>query len=224
MTTIAFIRHGPTEWNTRGLIQGQSDIPLSDHGRAEVRRWRVPDAFHAAEWHASPLARARETAALLGAAPHAFEPRLMEAHWGEWEGWSLDRLRADLGDIFAAMEAQGLDLQPPGGESPRMVRARLQAWLAEIAPRRRPLVAVCHAGVVRAAYSLATGWDMKKKAPLARPHAFAHLYDLAADGTLAVRQLNIPLLPPADAGDPATRAAAAGAEAVVPARDGPRHG
>ena len=94
----------------------------------------------------------------------------MEANWGAWEGWSLDRLRNDIGEIFAAMEAKGLDLQPPGGESPRMVRARLAEWLAEAAPAQRPMIAVCHAGVVRAAYSLATGWDMKRKAPLARPH------------------------------------------------------
>jgi len=201
MSAIVFIRHGPTEWNAQGLIQGQSDIPLSDAGRAEVRRWRVRADFQAFEWYASPLARARETAVLLGAAECRPEPRLMEANWGEWEGWSLERLRQDIGEIFAAMEAQGLDLLPPGGESPRMVRARLGAWLAEVAPAQRPIVAVCHAGVVRAAYSLATGWDMKKKAPLARPHAFAHLYELAPSGKIAVAELNIPLLAP-DEPDP----------------------
>ena len=125
----------------------------------------------------------------------------MEANWGEWEGWSLERLRQDIGAIFAAMEAQGLDLSPPGGESPRRVRARLAAWLAEVAPAQRPIAAVCHAGVVRAAYSLATGWDMKKKAPLARSHAFAQLYDLSPAGMLAVVELNIPLLA-ADEPDP----------------------
>jgi len=196
MSAIVFIRHGPTEWNAQGLIQGQSDIPLSDEGRAEVRRWRLRGEFAGFDWYASPLLRARETASLLGAQACRYEPRLKEANWGEWEGWSLDRLRQDIGEIFAAMEAQGLDLLPPGGESPRMVRARLGAWLAEVAPAQRPIVAVCHAGVVRAAYSHATGWDMKKKAPLARPHAFAHVYDLAPDGALSVREINIPLLAP----------------------------
>ncbi len=201
MSAILFIRHGPTDWNVQGLIQGQSDIPLSEVGRAEVRRWVLRRDFAKFEWYASPLARARETATLLGAADCRYEPRLMEANWGEWEGWSLERLRQDIGEIFAAMEAQGLDLQPPGGESPRMVRARLSAWLFEIAPAQRPIAAVCHAGVVRAAYSLATGWNMKKKAPLARPHAFAHLYELSPDGLLAINELNIPLLAP-DEPDP----------------------
>ncbi len=201
MSAILFIRHGPTEWNVQGLIQGQSDIPLSEDGRAEVRRWALRQEFTDFDWYASPLARAKETAEILGAAEIRTERRLMEANWGEWEGWSLDRLRQDIGEIFAAMEAQGLDLTPPGGESPRMVRARLGTWLAEVAPVQRPIVAVCHAGVVRAAYSLATGWDMKKKAPLARPHAFAHLYELSPAGMLTVGELNIPLLAP-DEPDP----------------------
>jgi probable phosphoglycerate mutase len=196
MSAILFIRHGPTVWNLQGLIQGQTDIPLSEEGRAEVRRWALRADFAGFAWFSSPLVRARETAEILGAADLRTEPRLKEANWGDWEGWSLERLRQDIGEIFAAMEAKGLDLTPPGGESPRMVRARLSAWLTEVAPAQRPIVAVCHAGVVRAAYSLATGWDMKKKAPLARPHAFAHLYELSPAGALAVAELNIPLLAP----------------------------
>lgn len=194
MSAILFIRHGPTAWNRQGLIQGQRDIPLSEEGRGEVRRWALRAEFRTFAWYASPLARARETAALLGAEDCLSESRLMEADWGEWSGKTLDELRAEAGALFAAMEARGLDFHPPGGESPRMVRARLARWLAEVAPAQRPVAAVCHAGVVRAAYSLATGWDMQKKAPLARPHAFAHLYELAPDGSLAVAELNIPLL------------------------------
>lgn len=198
MTAIVFIRHGPTDWNAQGLIQGQTDVPLSPAGRAEVSRWRVPPDFLGYDWYASPLARAVETARLLGIAAPALEPRLMEAHWGEWEGLSLADLRAELGDTLAANERRGLDLTPPGGESPRMVRARLAAWLAEMAPRRRPLVAVCHAGVLRAAYSHATGWDMKAPPPLARDHGYAHRYELTPAGTLTVHSLNIALDPALD--------------------------
>lgn len=193
MNRIAFIRHGPTQWNTDGLIQGQSDVPLSKVGREEVGRWRVPAALSAFDWVTSPLIRARETARLLGAPVCALEDRLMEAHWGDWEGRNLKDLRRELGEELARNEARGLDLTPPGGESPRQVRARLAAWLAEVAPRRRPLVAVTHAGVLRAAYSLATGWDMKTDPPYHRGHGSAHLYDLGEDGTLTVRSLDIDL-------------------------------
>jgi probable phosphoglycerate mutase len=202
---ILFIRHGPTDWNVRGLIQGRSDVPLSAEGRAEVARWRLRPEFHGWRWYVSPLRRAAETAALLGARDYRLEPRLMEAHWGRWEGQSLEQLRSELGDVFAAMARRGLDLLPPDGESPRMVCGRLSHWLAEVATNSTPIVAVSHAGILRAAYSLATGWEMRDKAPLARAHGFAHLYGLSADGRLTVRELNIALQPsgiPVDAGTP----------------------
>jgi probable phosphoglycerate mutase len=46
------------------------------------------------------------------------------------------------------------------------VCARLQALLGELAADPRPVVAVCHKGVMRAALVLATGWDMRGRAPL----------------------------------------------------------
>jgi len=195
MTPILFLRHGPTEWNVIGRVQGHTDVPLSDEGRAAVRRWRLDDAFRDFDWVASPLSRAQETARLLGAATCGSEPRLAEANWGEWEGRILEELRAELGEELAANEARGLDLSPPGGESPRDVCNRLREWLAELAPLRQPTVAVVHAGVLRAAYTLATGWDMSRAAPLRRGHSFGHLYDLDSDGSLTVRELNIPLEP-----------------------------
>src|ERR1044071_2131344 len=104
MSAILFVRHGPTEWNLQGLIQGQSDIPLCDEGRAEVRRWSLRDDFNSFEWYASPLVRARETAELLSGGECRLERRLREASWGEWEGWSLERLRQDIGEIFAGAD------------------------------------------------------------------------------------------------------------------------
>lgn len=193
MIQIAFIRHGPTEWNAKGLIQGQSDIPLSETGRAEVASWRVPAGLSAFDWVSSPLLRARETARLLGAPTASLEPRLMEAHWGEWEGRNLKDLRRELGEELVRNEARGLDLTPPGGESPRDVRTRLSGWLAHAAAGNRPLVAVTHAGVLRAAYSLATGWDMKTNPPYHRGHGSAHLYDLGPEGDLTIRTLDIDL-------------------------------
>lgn len=190
---VLFVRHGPTQWNEEGRIQGQTDIPLSEEGRAMVREWQMPPAFLAWDWIASPLSRARETARLLGAPACPTDPRLMEAHFGDWEGVLLHELRAELGDDLARNEARGIDLQVPGGESPRDVRDRLAAFLGERAAVRRPTVIVAHSGILRAAYSLATGWDMKQDAPLKRGHGHAHLYDLTLSGGLVIRSLNIAL-------------------------------
>lgn len=166
MIPVLLIRHGPTAWNEAGRIQGRTDIELSPEVRAEVIRWRLPAAWNEAGWLSSPLRRARQTAALLTARPVVVEPRLIEMDWGEWEGRRLDDLRAEAPAAMAANEAAGLDFRPPGGESPREVCARLEELLAALAAEPRPIVAVCHKGIIRAALALATGWDMRGKPPV----------------------------------------------------------
>lgn len=191
MTDLLILRHGPTAWNAAGRIQGHIDEPLSDDGRAAVRRWRLPPGSEVRRWFASPLRRAVETASLLGLAPEP-EPRLREMSWGDWEGCLLAELRA-AGTLPPAMEAMGLDLKPPGGESPRDVQARLRPWLAEVAADGRPAGAVAHNGVIRALYALATGWDLIGRPAHKLRDACAHRFVLAADGTPTVLEMNIPL-------------------------------
>lgn len=192
---LVFIRHGPTRWNEEGRIQGRTDMPLSPAGRAAVENWAVPAEFHSFNWITSPLRRARETARLLGVADCPADARLAEADWGEWEGIVLAELRRDLGETLRRNEARGLDLSPPGGESPRQVRERLADWLREIAAADGPTIAVSHNGVIRAAYSLATGWDMTTEPEIRRGHDWAHHYSVDAAGRLSVRRLNIRLGP-----------------------------
>ncbi|MEJ2120627.1 MAG: histidine phosphatase family protein, partial [Alphaproteobacteria bacterium] len=92
MTAVALIRHAPTAWNDEGRIQGHTDIPLSPRGREMAGTWSLPPELDDFAWVTSPLTRARETAALLGAPDPASDPRLMEADWGEWEGRVLHDL------------------------------------------------------------------------------------------------------------------------------------
>lgn len=198
MTLLALIRHGETVWNETGRVQSRSDIPLSDHGRAAVRTWRAPAGLAGFDWVASPLARARETAEILSGGPVETDARLLEMDWAAWEGRTLDDLRDEIGNLRAAWEAGGLDFRAPGGESPREVQARLRPFLAERAAAGRPLVAVCHRGVIRAVYALAIGWDMKCSPPRRLADGAAHLFRLAPDGMPAVERLDIPLRSPAE--------------------------
>jgi broad specificity phosphatase PhoE len=195
MTELVLLRHGPTEWNEIGRVQGRTDIPLSDTGRARVRTWRVPRGFAQHDSVASPLMRAKETAELLGRNPLLLEPRLMEMHWGQWEGETLASLRDRYGDELVRNEARGLDFRAPEGESPRDVQARLLSWMAERAALGRATLAVAHKGILRAAYALATGWDMTGEAPDELGWDCAHVYALARDGRPHVVRLNLPLIP-----------------------------
>jgi len=194
MTLLAVVRHGPTEWNVIGRVQGRTDVPLDEAGIEEVRRWAVPPEFDGFSWVCSPLARTVETARILSGGEVNSDARLIEMDWAAWEGVSLVSLRAELGDLMRAWEAKGLDFKAPGGESPRDVQARIAPFLLEVAARGEGTVAVTHKGVIRALYALATGWNMSGKPAHKLHDSCLHLFRLGADGTPAPERLNIPLL------------------------------
>jgi len=194
---LVLIRHGPTDWTEEGCLQGRADPSLSAQGREEVRSWRLPDGLQRFVWQASPLQRAVETADLLAPGLAVLEPCLMEMDWGAWEGRSLSDLRRDGGAAMAAMEARGLDLLPPGGESPRMVQDRLCPWLRIVGAAGRPVAAVTHKGVIRAVIALATGWDMLGPAPARVGMGTLQCLRVSPQGAVTALRLDWPCGPPA---------------------------
>jgi probable phosphoglycerate mutase len=197
MTAVAILRHGPTRWSRAKRLQGRADLPLSEEGRAVVAGWSVPERLRGWRWVTSPMARCRETAALLrGADEVEIEPRLIETDFGEWEGFTIAELRRRHGAAMAVWEARGLDFEPPGGESRRAALTRLQAWLIDVAAAGRSTVAVSHRGIIRLLYALATGWTMVEKPRDKLLDGTVHLFDLDAEGVPRVNRLNLPLAAP----------------------------
>lgn len=154
---LIFIRHGETDWNVEGRLQGHRDIPLNDKGRAQARRHggALAERFREIagfDFVASPLARARETMEIvragLGLDPAAYrlDKRLMEVSYGEWEGFTGAELDLRDPDGMAARGSDRWAHVPPGGESYRLLSDRVGAWLATL---DRPTVAVAHGGVGR---------------------------------------------------------------------------
>ncbi len=125
---VVMIRHGMTAWNEAGRIQGHTDIPLCAAGRRALAGRRLPARFASYRVHSSPLARAVETAARLGLGAPIPDRRLMEMHWGEWEGKVRASLAAADPEGVARNTARGRDFRPPGGESPRELQARILDW------------------------------------------------------------------------------------------------
>ena len=193
MTLLALIRHAPTTWNAEGRLQGRRDTPLSAEGEAALAGWAPPPALSGFDWVASPLGRTMRTAEALAGRRARTDDRLIEMDWGEWEGRTRRELSDTLGTDFVENETRGLDFTPPGGESPRMVQARLLPFFADIARAGRPTVAVTHRGVIRAAIGIATGWDFLGKPPVKGVHGTYNLLRLAPDGTPEVLALDAPL-------------------------------
>jgi probable phosphoglycerate mutase len=167
---VVFVRHGETDYNAQGRLQGQRDIPLNARGRAQASAIgralakAMPDAIAALEaaeaFIASPLLRTRQTMELARAAlglesqRYALEPALKELTFGEWEGltWPQVAKRDPAG--ARARETDKWNFAPPDGESYAMLATRLQPWLES---RTADCFVVSHGGVARALMSLIAG-------------------------------------------------------------------
>lgn len=184
MNRLCLLRHAPTDWNRAGRLQGRADPPLSAEGRSLVARWQLPAWARRARAWTSPLRRAIETAEWLGRPDAVPAAALIEMDWGAFEGRTLAELRAADPEGMAVLEARGLDFQPPGGESPRQVVARLSPFLRTLAQAGGDHLLITHKGVLRAALVLATGWDMTKPAPLRLDRSGALLFALDDAGRI----------------------------------------
>ncbi len=149
MATLLLVRHGETDWNAEGRLQGHTDRPLNEHGRRQARGLAerlAGDAITAV--YSSDLSRARETAEILAeplGLPVVTDPDLRERNWGNWEGLT--------GSERDRVEHVGEDV---GAHGERMLRAILR--IAEQHSGER-VVVVTHGGSMRrvqvAAYGMA---------------------------------------------------------------------
>jgi probable phosphoglycerate mutase len=188
---IALLRHGPTEWNAAGRIQGQTDIPLSDAGLARMAALRLP--LTVARVYASPMLRTRQTAEALGLVAPIHDARLMEQNWGVWEGLTREEILArDGADAFVkAGSNQGEAFRPGGGESTGELHARVASFLKDVAQDEGDAVAVAHLGVLRAAYTLATGWNMATPMPAELDVSKILVLSLGKEGAPRIDRLNL---------------------------------
>ncbi|TNJ63583.1 histidine phosphatase family protein [Paenibacillus hemerocallicola] len=109
MTTLGFIRHGTTDWNVSGRLQGQNDIPLNEAGRWQARE--LGKRLKREQWDAivsSDLMRAKETADIIaeiaGIGPVRAERRLRERTHGRLDGTTVEERIATWGAEWKTLE------------------------------------------------------------------------------------------------------------------------
>ena len=190
---LLFIRHAITDWNQQRRIQGCTDIPLSDAGRAYLKTCSLPSKWHKTICYTSTLVRTIETAQLLNAESIHPTPLLREMHWGLWEGQTLAQMRQSNPESFAENERRGLDFRPDGGESPREVLTRLERWLRSLEDGLQQAIVITHKGVIRAALSSACDWDMQSKFQYSIDWSCAHEFSYSQVNGLSLEHLNMSL-------------------------------
>ncbi|MFE1601689.1 histidine phosphatase family protein [Methylobacterium sp. ID0610] len=172
---LYFVRHGETDWNAEGRLQGQRDTPLNPRGLAqaagvgETLRFLLGERAGDLAYLASPLTRTRATMetlrGVLGLDPAAYatDSRLVEIGFGAWEGRTWRDLRDADPRAYAARNRDRWGHCPPGAgaESYAMLLDRVRPVLDGLAG---PTVMVAHGGVARAVL-VATGHATTAEAP-----------------------------------------------------------
>ena len=152
MTILTLVRHGETDWNAGGRIQGSTDIPLNETGRAQAREVAASLATEAAGRDvrvvSSDLSRAAETAdviaAALGVTVARRLPGLRERSYGDAEGMDAATFAEAYGPWHAA--------EVPGAEAWPVVRERALAAIAEVVaetPEGVDVITVAHGALIR---------------------------------------------------------------------------
>ena len=188
MTHLYLVRHGETDWNAARRIQGSTDIPLNETGRAQARR--TGQLLAARRWDAvvaSPLSRAFETASIIARELGLPEPEpldsIVERRYGAAEGLDYQTLDATY--------PAGTPV--PGRESRPEVAARVLPALAALAERRpgQRLVVVSHGGVIRTILnSVSPGEARFGGVPITNGSIHSFLY---AEGTLELVAFDDPI-------------------------------
>lgn len=160
MSRYFLVRHGATEWNAQGRIQGQSDPSLNRTGQRQARRLgKRLASVPFAQARCSDLRRCSETAAgiLLGRNDVRMQemPELREKNFGAWEGLTFREVEARYPDLYRNWLAAGdPSFAPPGGESDLQLYSRADTVVDRL---RVPLtgsganlLVVTHGGMLRA--------------------------------------------------------------------------
>ena len=161
---VYFVRHGETAWNAEFRLQGQSDTDITELGRSQADRngRRLaelilnPGDF---DFVASPMRRTRETMerarAAMGLDPSAYrtDPRLVEVHFGDWQGFTFAELDASDPGSSARRDRDKWNFVPPGqgAESYQMLMERVLPWFDAL---DRNTVCVTHGGVLRCVFRI----------------------------------------------------------------------
>ena len=189
---LILMRHGQTEWNLQGRYQGRADLPICAAGRVTAQRAAAAlQGRAAALLLASPLQRARQTAAVIGPAvgglQSVIDERLTEIDFGQWQGLTQAQVKARWPALLRSWKRAPDSVCFPGGERLLDALERLRDFLLNppwLGGGVRCALAVSHAGVIRLASLLAEQRPLAQFREIAVASGALHEFHWYAGGSL----------------------------------------
>lgn len=163
MSRIFLIRHGTTDWNLSGRLQGHSDLGLNARGLEQAAAVAARLKAEKIDLiYSSDLKRAWKTATIIAAEhgmPVTTLPELREIHFGDWEGQTYASIQAREPHSTESWKKDLTHFAPPGGESLAQMAARVADVLARLNSSRAEdcLAIVAHGGPLQVLLCLALG-------------------------------------------------------------------
>ncbi|MBI5305323.1 MAG: histidine phosphatase family protein [Chloroflexi bacterium] len=190
------IRHGETDWNTEGRVQGAVDIALNARGIAQAHHLAARlagESFDAL--YTSPLARARTTAEIIAQKlghPPVSDARLEEKHLGELEGLTIQEFEKQFPEMYHAWHHRQEPLNLPRGETQTQFHERVCAFLDDAHARHSDasrLAIVSHGGTLGLMLATLVRLDVQRRTPFWLDNASLSLVEWRVERAI-VRLLN----------------------------------
>jgi broad specificity phosphatase PhoE len=167
-TRVFLVRHGATVLSAEDGFAGETDVPLSDDGRAQLHKLAERlSGEKVAAVYASPLGRTMETGKIL-AAPHGLPVTpvagLREISHGHWEGKTRASVEKEYPVEYARWQSDPYNFAPPGGETGLSVTARAVPALIEIvsASEGKQVIVASHKATIRLMIGALIGLDLRR--------------------------------------------------------------
>lgn len=168
---LLLIRHGETDWNNEGRMQGSIDMPLNARGIEQAGKLaaRLVAEEQIEVLYTSPLARARVTAEIIGQAFRLApipDPRLVERSIGKLEGLTLQEVETLYPKVYRAWREDTARVVFPEGEDQVEFQQRVLSFLDTIRSRpERQVAVVTHGGTLSMFLATLIGLDIQKRFP-----------------------------------------------------------
>lgn len=167
---IFLVRHGITDWNQQGKIQGHLDPVLNKIGVQQANQAKITlQNINIDEIYSSDSLRAFQTAEIIDEVQEATihpDKRLRERFYGDWQGLTWDEIRVLYPEKVAKMKLDPINTNPTAGESLKEVFVRVESFFQDKILKEKgspkSITIVSHNTPIRILLLLVQGMNLSK--------------------------------------------------------------